>query len=173
MSTTNQFVRLEEAVTMLAACLCNALEDATSADPTNQQPCFCGVVAGANVVNDMFSECDDRDGYAWVRLQNSYPSLAPGEASTEKGNLDRIALGADIEIGVQRTVLSDPDDLTVSAEQHAVMVHQQMADMQAVYKAVACCTALKDMGVIGGIWNPIGPQGLTYGGFLVLYVQVA
>lgn len=171
--TSNQFVRLENAINDLAACLCAKLMDAHDADPVNVlEPCFCGVVEGANVVNDFFNDCDNNDGMAWVRLQNSYPSLAPGEASTERGNLERLALGADIEIGVQRTVLMN-DDGSVDPEQHAAMFHQQNVDMQAVYKAIACCTALRDMGVIGGIWNPIGPQGMTYGGFIVLYTQVA
>src|SRR4051794_2463427 len=104
------FTRLSAALTELAACLCAGLDQLAADNPTTiLRPCFCGVVVGQNVVNDAFSTCEDADGYAWVRLANSYPSSGPGAVSSEKHNYRPLALAADMEIGVQRTVLADDD----------------------------------------------------------------
>lgn len=156
------FDQLQEVVTQLTACLCAGLSDSA--------PCSCAPVEGIMAINDNFGDdCDQ--GMAWVRLASAYPCEATGEASTRKQNL-KLGLGFDIEIGVERPMLLDEDDGTVSDADHATMVAREIEDMKACFQAVGCCEALKGIDVIVGTWTPRGPQGAVYGGQLTIFGMI-
>lgn len=164
----NSLLRVQGILTQLASCLCAKLNE-EGQTPT----CFCGVVAGAQSVNDTWTECDNRDGRAWVRLAASYPAEVAGEQATRKQNL-KLGLGIDIELGIERTIVWDPDDGTISEAQHLEMVTQEVLDMKAIFQAVGCCEGFKaqDVDVVVGQWSPLGPQGLVYGGLLPIFVKI-
>lgn len=164
----NSLLRIQAILTDLASCLCGQL----NADGQTKT-CFCGVVTGATDVNDTFSDCENLDGRATVRLAGAYPAETAGEAATRKQNL-KLGIGIDIELKIERTIDIDPDDLTISEAQHLAMVTQEVLDMKAVFQAVGCCEGFKanDVDVLVGTWTPLGPQGMVYGGTLPIFVKI-
>lgn len=164
----NSLLRVQPILVNLASCLCGML-NSEGQTPT----CFCGVIPGAVDANDTFSDCDDRDGRATVRLAASYPAVTAGEQDSSKHNL-KLGLGLDIELKIERTLDFDEDDGTISEAQALGMVTQQNLDMKALYQTVGCCDSLKsqDVDIVVGMWTPLGPQGMVYGGLLPIFVKI-
>lgn len=151
----------------LAQCLCETLSEPAYG---HVPPCFCGVVPGTQAIQEMSQGCNaDRNGVAWVRLAATYPSVTVGVADTSLGNCSA-GIGYDIEIGVVREhaeyfeaeVLDEADMLTVTT--------WQVDDMNAIRRAVACCSPLDPTDYILGQYQPIGPQGGMVGGAWMLHV---
>lgn len=148
-------------LTDLAACLCVQIEEDGSPGT-----CFCGVISGEMATADYLTDCDTRDGMAWVRLANSYPTTALGIVSEESDNCGSI-LGVDIEIGVLRHhPIEGPDGNgePPTPEQMAETADQQIKDMLSMKRAVKCCSALPRKNYILGMYTPIGPRGGVVGG---------
>jgi hypothetical protein len=148
----------------LATCLCaQILTD-------NLPPvCFCGVVPGQDVAMDYTGDCDDACGMAWVRLATAYPSVTVGQPSQIQNNCTA-GIGLEIEMGIVRCLdvgegggPPEPEALTAAAT-------LQVADIMAMWRAVACCRQSKDF--IIGQYVPSGPQGGVVGGTLPLGILV-
>jgi hypothetical protein len=148
----------------LATCLCAQIL-------TDGLPpvCFCGVVPGQDVALDYAGDCDDACGQAWVRLATAYPSVSVGQPSQIPNNCT-VGIGVEIELGIVRCLdvgdgQTPPDPVELTAA--GVL---QVADMMAMWRAVACCRQSKDF--IIGQYAPIGPQGGLVGGTLPLGILV-
>jgi hypothetical protein len=149
-------------LTALAQCLCEALSDDDYHYPI---PCFCGVIPGTQVIEEMSSGCSDqRNGIAWVRLVSTYPSVSVGQQDTRLGNCG-VGLGMDVEVGLVRehSAYYEGDALTV--EEMASQAVWQHDDMLAVRRAIVCCEALEDF--ILGPYQPYGQGGLIGGAWIV------
>lgn len=148
----------------LATCLCAQIL-------TDGLPplCFCGVVPGEDVALDRTGDCDDACGQAWVRLATAYPSVAIGQPSQVPGNCTQ-GIGLEIEMGVIRCFDVGDGRSPVEESVLAAAGQLQVADMLAMWRAVACCRQSKDF--IIGQYVPVGPQGGIVGGTLPLGILV-
>lgn len=153
-TTTSRVAVTLEAI---ADCLCTQIV-ADGRPPV----CYCGVVPGALAVADRIGECGTICGMAWVRLDQMYPATTVGLPSPEPGNCSK-ALALDIEVGILRCFATDPtdDDLVQSTE-------DQLADAETLIRAVSCCPAIPQMDMVLAPYTPMGPDGGTVGGVVML-----
>lgn len=156
--------------TQLAACLCAQLvTDNIDDDVDLGHMCFCGVIGGQQAVHDFFPTCDDKDGFAWVRLGLGYPAKTPGVADQNPDNCN-LSLGFDLEVGVVRTFTCDAEGY--SAADHAEMARISTHDLYTMVRAIRCCDAIESPDMVLGQYTPIGPSAFIYGGSWELHVQV-
>lgn len=159
-----------EVLVDLAACLCATLE--TEGLP---EPCFCGVMPGAQVALDYsgcFSDDCGGNGMAWVRLAGFYQANGPGALATQAGQCG-VGLGVDIEVGVIRCISAGENDGSPpSAADMLAASLLQYADMAAMRKAFLCCTTLSLKDTVIGQYTPIGPQGGIVGGTWQIFTVV-
>lgn len=138
----------------LAECLCTTLKEEGLPDV-----CFCGLLPGQQPYDLAGTECDQ--GQAWVRLVSAYPSQRVGVPDTTPGNCNS-GLGYTVEVGVLRNFpitsepLEDPEILSTST--------LVIADMEAVRKAIICCSVLSSKDYSLGPWTPFGPLYGLVGG---------
>lgn len=153
-------------LTNLAACLCEQIEEANL-----PMTCFCGVLPGEQAYDVAgLGDCeDDVCGQAWVRLATSYPSNAVGVIDQTIGNCGT-GMGYDIEIGIQRCLQTNSGGEALTQEELLEATTLQLADMDVLYRTVACCDTLdsKDYIIIG--YTPTGPEGGLLGGVLTVSV---
>jgi hypothetical protein len=153
---------------MLALTLCLCEEMAASELP---DPCFCGVLPGAEVAMDYCGDCGDgKCGAAWVRLVSEYPSQTfpqPLDGLAQSGGC-AVPSAIQLEMGIVRCA---PTGETVGTGDASVYypptVQEQLnaarlqtADKAAMRRAIACCLATKPDGsrreYILGAYTPIG-----------------
>jgi len=140
---------------MYQQCLCEQIE----ADGL-PETCFCGLLPGQNLANDYGD-----DGMAWVRLVATHPSRQfPQEDDTWTPCAAPMAYT--LEMGVLRCapVFKDSRGNPPSLEAQFEAVRLQMADMEAMKKAIACCNTPPDWDVALGTYVPFGPDGGRVGG---------
>lgn len=154
-------------LTALAQCLCEALSDPTYGHPA---PCFCGVIPGATVIQELTEGCaSERNGVAWVRLALTYPSATVGAVDTSLRNCNS-GLGIDIEVGVVREHHAYYETEALTEAQMLDVALWQHDDMMAARRAIVCCGALDNEDYILGMYQPFGPQGGMVGGSWSLHV---
>lgn len=159
--------RVTEAMTLLAACLCNQIREDES-----PEPCFCGILPGDSAVGDYAGTCPEGPcGMAWARLITSYPSKGVGLVDEGVGNCGN-ELGFDVEIGILRCFPYNEDpEQPPTAEEMLAAAEQQHKDMLTMQRAVYCCEAVPNKGSILSTYTPSGPLGGLYGGtFMVMMV---
>lgn len=148
----------------LRTCLCAQIE-------TDQLPdvCTCSVMPGNEVALDYAGNCDDACGMAWVRLIESFPSVTIGIPSLTPGNCS-VGIGISVELGIIRCFdlgeNGEPPDSATMTE----TARLQIADMMAMYRAVACCRQSNDFVI--GQYVPYGPEGGMVGGILPISILV-
>jgi len=148
-------------LTLLAACLCTAIED-----PDNGVPgvCFCGIVPGDSVPAEYAGDCNTVCGIAWIRLVSAYPSNAVGVLKTEPGNC-AFGLGMDVEMGILRCItIGDPDGTGPSPQELVDAAQLQIADALVMQQALFCCDGVPNKDVILGLYQSLGPEGGLVGG---------
>jgi hypothetical protein len=140
----------------LATCLCSEVTD-SGLEPL----CFCGVMPGAAIALDYVDGCQGSEGMGWVRLVNAYPSNSlPQPMQTALHCTSPLAFTAEMGIVRPMGVNADgtpPDDATLLAA-----TENQMAEMMAMYRAIACCYSLSE--VVIQQYFPMGPDGGAVGG---------
>lgn len=162
-------MNLNELLCDIAACLCAELTPDGAAEP---DLCFCGVIPGQTFAHDYVWGCNNgKCGAAWVKLMTAYPAVAPGVPDEQAGNCG-FGLGIDVEIGTIRCVEQPADGSPPDEEMMAAAVRNQMSDLVAIRRAVACCDALADLDFILGNYVPIGPQGGIAGGTWAISVML-
>jgi len=138
----------------VASCLCAQI--ITDGSP---EPCFCGVVPGDSVVLAYATDCESRDGMAWVRLISMYPSSTLGEQAFVPGNCTG-GIGAEVELGIVRSYPVSGDGEEPPPAVLEEIVRQQVKDAMTLYRTVMPCFANRwaRLGmVIGGA--RFGPGG--------------
>lgn len=142
----------------LRDCLCEEIA-ASGLPPV----CRCEVMPGAAPVYDFIEE-----GQAWVRLVSAFPSLIfPTQDQTPR-NCATPRVGQ-FEVGIIRCapMMSEGGDAP-SAEEEFEAVRLQLADMQAMRRAIQCC--MGKMKHVLGVYTPIGPEGGALGGTWQVWV---
>lgn len=151
----------------LRGALCEQLEDVSSGPG-----CFCGMYPGASAVAD-WCTCKRGDGcgMAWVRLDRVFPSGVRFPAVDTTASCTTV-LAAVIELGVYRcapipdtTGKVDPIDLT-----NAVL--RQVADADAMLRAMQCTDALNKRPHVMGTYLPTPGGGDCVGGTWPVTVQL-
>lgn len=150
----------------LAACLCQQISDSAL-----QDVCFCGVIPGDAATDTYFGNCTGKNGMAWVRIANIYPSQSVGIADQTIGNCST-GLGADIEIGIMRTIQIAEGTRNLPDSTILAQTAQQVDEAMLMRQAVVCCDALDQKDYILGAYTPIGPMGTALGGSWVVHVGV-
>lgn len=153
--------RIAVALAALSECLCAELTAVALV------PCWCGVLPGQEVALDYCSPCESGQcGMAWVRLDLTFPAdpfpLQVLDASCEK------PLAYRIEMGVAQCVTVNDDGEPLSTEQALDTLVSQTLAMEAMRRALSCCT--KDFEVVIEGYQPFGPQGGCVGGVWSAYV---
>lgn len=146
----------------LAECLCAQI----IADGL-PEPCFCGLVPGEAPAIEYVTNCDDdKCGMAWVRLAAVAPITGVGLPSIVVNNCNA-EIGYDAEVGIMRCApVGDTDGTPPPSDDLLQAADLQIADMFAMYRAIACCGALGDF--IIETYTPVGPDGGAVGGFWTL-----
>jgi hypothetical protein len=145
----------------LNACLC--AEITSSGLP---EPCVCELLPGGDVAFDYCTECDDgRCGQAWVRLVAAYPSQVLGEPDTTGNCATRLSYT--LEVGIIRCApLPGNDGSPPSVDAQLSATRLQLADMQAMRRAIACCMGADvDRDYILEPYTPYPVLGGCVGGF--------
>ena len=147
-------------VTDLAACLCDEI-DASGLPGT----CFCGVVPGDAAAQDYTGNCKDgKCGMAWVRLVTLYPADGVAIPNQTAGNCGS-ALGADIEVGIMRCItVGDAQGNPPTPTQLLDASALQMADAEAMRRAILCCTTIPTHDMMLAGYTPMGPSAGLVGG---------
>lgn len=151
----------------LAACLCaQILADGTP------QPCFCGVLPGAEFPIKM-ANCrnDNQNGVAYVRLINTYPSVSVGQAFIEPMNCKTMT-GLDIEIGIWRCYPLSRDGSNPPPDVMLEAARLSYADERTMRRAISCCDWADPQDFVVGTYIPQGPAGGLLGGAIPLSVQI-
>ena len=142
---------------LLAECLCGTL-----VRHGLPEPCFCGLMPGAEVALDYLGNCENQCGMAWVRLDVASPTTGIGVVSEQVNNCSS-TLGFDVEVGIIRCMPAGDDGEPPAQDVLLAATDLQVADMMAIREAMACCPDMGDF--ILGIYQPYGPTGLAFGGF--------
>lgn len=122
-------------LTELSACLCTELEAA------GFTMCFCGLMPGGEVPLDYCGgdcDVDGCGGQAWVRVVSIFPSTNFPELADAATCATRRAMV--VEVGHAMCAPQPDNDGTppgVQAQYDATF--QQMASMDAMWRAIACC----------------------------------
>lgn len=156
--------KIEDIMIDLAACLCVAME-ATDGPPL----CFCGILPGAEIVEEYIGGCSDGNGMAWVRLAAAYPSTVVGQQDETLSNCKK-PLGIDVEIGaIRKGPVPDSRGRPPTAADQAAAATLQINDMLAMHHAIECCGSLKRADYQLNAYTP-GASGDTLGGIWLLSV---
>ena len=141
----------------VASCLCQQIQ--TLGLP---EPCFCGVVAGAEVAHDHCDGCaSGRCGQAWARITEVYASTAFPELAF--GATCTSPLAATIEIGILRCApVFDAQGTPPGIGEHLEVTRLVAADMNAMRRTWACCAGHREHVI--GAYTPVGPLGGCVGG---------
>ena len=98
-------------------------------------------------------------GYAWVGIQNAFPSKAFPQPEISDGSC-LAPLAATIQVGLIRCY---PIQQSGDSEENMLKyLDKQMADMAALRRALVCCS--NDFYVSLGSYTSVGPEGGVYGG---------
>jgi hypothetical protein len=153
-------------LTDLAACLCDEI-DASGLPGT----CFCGVVPGDAAAQDYAGNCKDgKCGMAWVRLLGAYPASGVAAQDQTPGNCGA-GIGADIEVGIMRCmIVGDAQGNPPTPTQLLDTTALQMADAEAMRRAILCCSTIPNHDMLLGTYTPLGPNGGLVGGVWSLSV---
>lgn len=150
-----------ERLEALATCLCGEVKSGGAPDV-----CFCGVLPGAEVALDYQGDCSDVCGMAWVRLVTTYPATVIGQANEQPGNCAS-QTGFDVELGVVRCIdVLDAQGNPPSPAELLTSTRLQMADRDAIVRAILCCYTTKDF--LLGAYTPYGPEGGMVGGVMLV-----
>lgn len=153
---------MQEVMMHMLDCLCAAIAKIEAEG--GPAVCMCTILPGEAVPMDYCGN-GDCGGMAWVRLQ----SLTQDESASFTPASCFLPLVATIEVGVLRSVEFDGQTLP-SGEDQLRMALRQLDDMEAVQKALECCTADHKFRV--GAYNPVGPQGGCFGGTWTVSMDV-
>lgn len=156
---------ISDVLTDLAACLCAELTPEGEEGPGL---CFCGVLPGNQAALEYTWECDDLCGMAWVRLALSYPANGIGIVDERPSNCGA-ELGVDIEVGIIRCLELPEDGEAPDGATMLASSIEQADDIEAIRRAIACCSPLAETGYILGPYQPYGPQGGIVGGWWTVY----
>jgi hypothetical protein len=169
MADFREEVTVYPAIINLAACLCLEIEN--SGLP---KPCACGPIVG-ELVYDYCSECNTGDcgGQAWVRFVSAYPSdTFPNPQST--ANNCYVPMAYQIEVGIVRCKPIGTNSgvrgyQPPTIEQNVEALRLQLADMEAMRRAIQCCFAADDdRSYIMSAYTTTPPDGDCLGGLFTL-----
>lgn len=129
-----------------------------------QDPCWLGVLPGAQVALDYCNPCKaGKCGMVWLRLVSIQPFVDPTQplAPSRCGAL----FTATYEMGIVRCHQTtdgrgNPMDMAYQAEATRV----QLAEMAAMQRVLLCGDAMGHHDVDLGAYSPIGPEGGCVGG---------
>ena len=144
----------EEVLANVLSCFCQLLEQTTGGSPAD-----CCITAGPPAI----VECCN--GFAWVRLVRSYPSINfPAFASAPQACPQNI-WALDIEIGITRCAPAPCDAVgAICCEAHQDAQAIMMSDFSALRALFLCgCTGLDPKDFVIGPIVPYGPEGGCYG----------
>lgn len=151
--------------TLLLGCLC----DEVGSTPAGE-PCFCGMVTGSAPMPADACLCDAGGahcGTAWVRLDSGFPSSTfPNPDTSPRGSCVS-PLAYRFHVGAARCQPGlSPTGQPPTAGDMLVAAEQNIADMEAAYRAIQCCTGIPGKEVLIGPWLPVGaPDGQCAGGY--------
>lgn len=159
--TTTETVTVYDKASALAGCLC-----AQVAADGLPQLCFCGLIPGADVIQD-YVTCqskDERCGMAWTRVYVGAPVTGIGQQDESLNNCGA-DLGFDLEVGILRCVpvASDAQGNAPTEAQMLASARLQLLEMETMRRAIQCCDALEEF--ILNSYTPLGPSGGVAGGF--------
>lgn len=153
----------------LASCLCAELE--SSGLPST---CFCGVFPGAAAPFDYCGPgCSGGGcGQAWTRLSQASPSSSfPASDIFRIGNCAS-PLAFEAEIGIARCApMPDERGNLPSLSNQLDASRLQVADMQAMRRAVQCCAKASRKDMMLGSYIPFGPEGGCVGGIWTVAIS--
>lgn len=143
----------------LAACVQSEI-DKKAADQT-VTPVTVEIQPGDHVVSPI---TDEGCSKAWVRLLTGYMAESVGNESVQDGNCGKL-LGLEIEVGILRCMTwGDEDGNPPDAETNLTAFKAQCEDMDLMLRAINCCEAVNDNGLIVRGFQPYGPRALLVGG---------
>lgn len=138
-------------------CLCEAIEG------SGRPVCFCGILAGALAVHDYGD-----DGQAWVRLVTTFPTESFPQPAGAGGRCGS-AQAYQVEVGIIRcAALAEMDGTPADVQEQEYAAEVQMADMELMRQAIACCVGSNYEYVLGQ-YLPMGPAGGVVGGAWTFY----
>lgn len=133
------------------------------------EPCFCGVMPGAQVPLDYCGECDDRCGMAWVRLASiNIEQFQQGISTNRCVSVQQ----ATFEVGIVRCA-PGPDDYGNLPDEAAQLaaVQQQMKESETITCAITTALGPTRLPYSLTTYTPSGPQGLCVGGAWLVSVS--
>lgn len=158
--------RIIEFLTDLSACLCAEITPEGAEEPPT---CLCIPIPGNFPAQAYAGSGEDQ---AWVRLVDTFPSSVPGQQW--QGTYDQ-AFGTSlvVEMGVARC-FKLPRNGVFTETLLTSLWTQQMRDLGAMRRAIACCTGRSwDAGaLVVGNYRPIGPEGNMSGAVIGLAIQI-
>lgn len=140
---------LPDLLVSIRDCWCNVLVESLGGPPA-----ACCIIAGEPVV----AECCQ--GFAWVRLINSYPTHEFPAQDTEPHRCPLNIWASVIEIGISRCAPQPCDILDNScceAEMDASLI--LLDDFARMRNILACCIGTAPDSIVPGQWQVVGPQG--------------
>lgn len=153
----------------LRDCLCELLEESW---PTK---CCC-IFYGTEVPWDDCSADGGREGMAWVRIADVYPTERFPQAVTTAnpcGGLDGWAVV--LELGVLRCAPTPSSSGRLpGCEANTAAAEKAAHDAHVMRRAVMCCDDWREPGqrFVMGRWQPVGGDGGCQGGVLQVTVHV-
>lgn len=136
--------------------------------------CVVSQMPGSDVPYDYGQE--SCGGILWVRLTSAAPSVSFPAADITSSNCFS-TLAYPLEVGIMRPaplaeVVGDSLVLPTAAE-NAAAVQRQIADMQAIYRAIYVFKEVQDIeDLMPGSYSPRGPEGGVVGGIWTLSVGI-
>lgn len=148
----------------LATCLCTEL-GSDGEEPPN---CLCGLIPGIFPAQSYAGVGEDM---AWVRLGDYFGSNSPG-AQLQLPYNQVFGHTILIEMGVIRCVEWPADSMFEQNQLHGMTI-QQIRDLGAMERAIACCagSSWDDNQFVVGNYRAIGPEGDTLGGVISIAMQ--
>lgn len=149
------------AIESLISCLCSQLVS-DGLPPV----CICAPMPGEAIATDYVS---DSAGMAWARLTSGWPSTSFPNADVTPGCAAPLAFGVELGVAYCAPTMSDdgdPPDLTAQYE----ATRLQLAAMNTMRRAIACCFPGRAPNVVLGTYTPIGPEGGVVGGVWTISV---
>lgn len=142
----------------LTACLCNALG--------TSKPCFCGIIAGADIPVEYVGECaDDVCGAAYVRVVGAYPTSNFPEALAAPSC--NTVMAYNLAVGVLRCAsVGEEDGGPVNQEEFEKTQLLVLSDMKAIRRAIQCCfmRSFSHVRHVMGVYTPLPLEGGVVGG---------